>query len=294
MGLRHGSLFSGQGGFDLAAKWMNWENVFHCEKDPFASKILKYYFPESISYHDIKETNLSVHANSIDVLSGGFPCQPYSTAGKRKGKQDDRHLWPWMLGAVRDVKPPWVVGENVLGLVNWSGGLVFEEVCLDLEAEGYEVQPYILPAVSVNAPHRRDRVWFVAYNNDHQQRKQTIARVRAESGNGIKVIANSKSEGLEGSDRLRRESIRSKQRGEESYWENWPTQSPFCSGNDGIFSRLDACSIFNKPCKPRRSKAFPKWRNESIKCGGNAVVPQIPFQIFKTIEQYNNLLLNRG
>jgi site-specific DNA-cytosine methylase len=87
-------------------------------------------------------------------------------AGKRKGKDDERHLWPEMLRCIREVKPRWVIGENVLGLVNWSGGLVFHEVQADLEAEGYEVFPYVLPAVSVNAPHRRDRVWFVAHSNN--------------------------------------------------------------------------------------------------------------------------------
>jgi DNA (cytosine-5)-methyltransferase 1 len=161
--MTHGSLFSGIGGPDLAADKMGWENVFHCEINPFGQKVLKYYWPNAISYEDIKTTDFSIHRGTIDVLTGGFPCQPYSLAGLRKGKEDERHLWPEMLRAIREIKPRWIVGENVLGLVGWNDGLVFEEVQTDLEAEGYEVQPYVLPAVSVDAPHRRDRVWFVAY-----------------------------------------------------------------------------------------------------------------------------------
>jgi DNA (cytosine-5)-methyltransferase 1 len=164
--MKHGSLFSGIGGFDLAAHWMGWENVFHCEIEEFPRNVLKHYFPNSICYEDIKQTDFTIHRGKIDIITGGFPCQPYSAAGKREGKNDERHLWPEMLRCISEVQPRWVVGENVLGLVNWSGGLVFEEVQSDLEAQGYEIQPYILPAAAKNAPHRRDRVWFVANRND--------------------------------------------------------------------------------------------------------------------------------
>lgn len=160
--MKHGSLFSGIGGFDLAAEWMGWENIFHCEWKDFGQKVLHHYWPKAISYNDITKTDFTIHRGTIDILTGGFPCQPYSMAGKRKGKEDDRHLWPEMLRAIKEIQPRWVVGENVYGLVNWSGGLVFHEVQADLEAAGYEVFPYVLPAVSVNAPHRRDRIWFIA------------------------------------------------------------------------------------------------------------------------------------
>lgn len=164
--MEHASLFSGIGGFDLAAEWMKWNNVFHCENNEFCKTVLKYYWPNAISYGDIKETDFTIHRGSIDILTGGFPCQPYSLAGKRKGAEDDRHLWPWMVKAIQEIQPRYIVGENVYGLVNWDGGLVFEQIQTDLEAEGYEVQPVILPAVSVNAPHRRDRIWFVAHNTN--------------------------------------------------------------------------------------------------------------------------------
>lgn len=164
--MKHASLFSGVGGFDLAAEWMGWENMFHCEWNEFGQRILKYYWANAVSYGDITKTDFTIWRGKIDILTGGFPCQPYSTAGKRLGKEDERHLWPEMLRAIREIQPSWVVGENVLGLVNWNGGLVFDEVQVDLEAQGYEVQPFILPACAVNAPHRRDRVWFVAYRDN--------------------------------------------------------------------------------------------------------------------------------
>lgn len=163
MTMTHASLFSGIGGFDLAAEWAGWTNAFNCEIDPFCQKILKYHFPNAEQYGDIKTTDFTIWRGRIDILTGGFPCQPFSLAGKRKGTEDDRYLWPTMLGVIRTVRPRWVVGENVLGIVNWSEGMVFEQVCADLEAEGYEVQPFAIPACGVGAFHRRFRVWFVAH-----------------------------------------------------------------------------------------------------------------------------------
>ena len=145
--MRHGSLFSGIGGFDLAAEWMGWENVFHCEWMPFPRQVLHYHFPNSISYEDITKTDFTIHRGSIDILTGGFPCQPYSSAGKRLGKEDERHLWPHMLRAIQEINPTYVVGENVRGLTNWNGGVVFEEVCADLENCGYEVQPIFIASL---------------------------------------------------------------------------------------------------------------------------------------------------
>ena len=164
--MTHASLFSGIGGFDLAAEWAGWTNAFNCEIDPFCRKVLKYHFPNAEQYEDIRTTDFTVWKDRIDVLTGGFPCQPFSLAGKRRGTEDYRYLWPAMLDVIRTVRPRWVVGENVYGIVNWSEGMVFEQVCADLEAAGYEVQPYIIPACGVGAPHRRDRCWFVAHRTD--------------------------------------------------------------------------------------------------------------------------------
>lgn len=287
--MRHGSLFSGIGGFDLAAQWMGWENVFHCEWNEFGKRVLSYYWPNAISYHDVTKTDFTIHRGGIDILTGGFPCQPYSMAGKRKGKDDERHLWPEMLRAIREIQPRWVVGENVLGLVNWDGGLVFEEVQADLESQGYEVQPYVLPACAVGAPHRRDRVWFVAHAN-HEGGSTRPGQIQgadgqiserhdnAELGNASDAdAADTNYKGLQ-----RRTNIgiigggRQKRNEQPSGcvqpdWHKFPTQPPVCFRNDGFSPQLDGIT-------------FPKWRNESIKAAGNAIVPQVVYQIFKAIE----------
>ena len=187
----HASLFSGIGGFDLAAEYMGWENAFHCEINEWCSKILKYYFPNSEHYEDITKTDFSKWKGRVDILTGGFPCQPFSLAGQRKGANDERYLWPEMLRAIREIRPAWVVGENVAGIltmvqpgtqvkVEHSSSLfgesyteqeqrqqfVVETICQDLEQEGYSVQPLLIPACAVGAPHRRDRIWFVAHRAD--------------------------------------------------------------------------------------------------------------------------------
>lgn len=177
--MTHASLFSGVGGFDLAAEWAGWINLFNCEINPFCQTVLTYHFPNATQYSDITTTDFAVWRGKIDVLTGGFPCQPFSVAGKRQGTADARHLWPEMLRAIREISPRYVVGENVRGIVNWSSGLVFEQVCADLETEGYEVQPFLIPACGVNAPHRRDRVWFIAHrtnprNQSLQQRQNGV------------------------------------------------------------------------------------------------------------------------
>lgn len=163
--MKHLGLFEGIGGFSLAARWVGWQTLAWCEWDPFCQKVLKHNFPEAEGFGDITKTDFTQYANKIDIITGGFPCQPYSTAGKRKGKDDDRHLWPEMLRVIRQVQPTWIVGENVRGLTNWNGGLVFDEVQSDLENQGYEVLPFLLPACGVGAYQRRERIWFIAYSN---------------------------------------------------------------------------------------------------------------------------------
>lgn len=173
----HGSVFSGGGGFDLASEWMGWENVFHCEWNPFCQTILKYYWPNAKSYSDITKTDFTIWRGKIDILTGGFPCQPFSLAGKRKGSEDNRFLWKEMLRAIREIQPAWVVAENVPGILSIERGMVFEGVCLDLEAEGYEVQPVIIPSVATGADHRRERVFFIAYskrNHDFRTQRRSV------------------------------------------------------------------------------------------------------------------------
>jgi DNA (cytosine-5)-methyltransferase 1 len=296
MEITHGSLFSGIGGFDLASEWMGWENLFHCEWNEFGQKVLKHYWPNAESFNDITKTDFKKYENRIDILTGGFPCQPYSTAGKRLGKEDDRHLWPEMLRVIREVRPRWVVGENVSGLVNWSGGLVFDEVQADLEAEGYEVLPFILPACAVNAPHRRDRVWFIAQNTlfsrcVHRRDEQEGAEVWEQRNIGSRDsnrlyrekrfdASNTSSQGLQRGKESRSINGSREERNKQpprfiqSTWQKFPTQSPICGGDDGLPTELDGIT-------------FSKWRNESIKAYGNAIVPQVAYEIFKVINEMN-------
>jgi len=310
--MNHGSLFSGIGGFDLAAERMGWTNVFHCEWMDFPRKVLHHYWPEATSYVDITTTDFTLHAGQIDVLTGGFPCQPYSAAGKRKGKDDDRHLWPHMLRAIREIRPRYVVGENVFGLTTWNGGVVLEEVCTDLEAEGYAVQPFIIPAAAVGAPHRRDRVWIVAYNTNagyeglRRERQNTVHELHhatdaGRCGTELEPFSHRIPERKEsidksevwhatdsGDTRLQGCAIDGSSTECRSWseqqppglirtdWEDFPTVAPVCSGDDGLPRELDGIT-------------FPKWRNESIKGYGNAIVPQVAMQIFAAIEQYEQL-----
>lgn len=294
--MRHGSLFSGIGGFDLAAEWAGWDNVFHCEYEPFAQKVLKHHFPNSKLYNDIRTFDATDYFGRIDIITGGFPCQPFSAAGERKGTEDERHLWPEMLRIIREVAPKYVVGENVRGLVNWSGGMVFEQVCADLEAEGYEVQPYLLPACGKNAPHRRDRIWFVAYSRscaEREDRRTSEEKTRKIRRDDEKIVPDgSVSNGnVADTDSERRKRSETRQRSEdkkpserpkklhilsEQRWDDFPTKSPVCGGNDGIPRKLDSIT-------------FPGWRRKSIAAYGNAIVPQVAYEIFKAINELENI-----
>ena len=322
--MTHGSLFSGIGGFDLAAHWMGWDNKFHCEWNPFGQKVLKHHFPNSISYNDITKTDFSIHRGNIDILTGGFPCQPYSSAGERLGKADERHLFPEMLRAIKEIKPKWIIGENVRGLVSWGGGVVFHEVCSDLEREGYEVQPFLIPAASKDAPHRRERIWFIAYsdgirsgqsgdrgqakqfNEDgkegvvtnselHENRYSNNGGSKQEEGDlrrgkesnvpdslysdGISTNTNGIGSSWGNSEAIGE--VRQEKQFEAQYspkgWQSFPTTPCIRGGDDGLSHELDSISV-------------SKWCKESIKGYGNAIVPQVAHEIFKTIEKFENSL----
>lgn len=203
-----------------------------------------------------------------------------------------------MLRTIGEIQPTYVVGENVRGLTNWNGGLVFDEVQADLEAEGYEIAPFLLPACGVNAPHIRERIFFVAYSASNRRIREGKAieneNGKSRSGEFRELargperfcfhgnITNANGKGLpiriqtgqRGDDNQARtfQGSESSRKYTKNYWQEFPTVSPICNGNDGLSERLDGIT-------------FPKWRSESIKAGGNAIVPQIAFEIFKAIEQ---------
>ena len=371
--MTHGSIFTGLGGFDLAAAWLGWENIFQCEINPFCQTILKYHFPKTILYDDIKKTDFTKHAGTVDVLSGGFPCQPFSQAGQRKGAADNRYLWNEMFRAIREVRPSWAVAENVTGITSMvfpgseikveSETALFEEdyietaleekyiieqIMQDFESIKYSVQPIIIPSCGVGAPHRRDRVWIVAnrantgLENLQRKRKDGICQLgdasdaerlhakrcgygetgkangEAESkrdvaGNRLSVNfssegtiadANSQLQRKRNSNNVRKmgqdnvfkllscanaadatssrriQNNKRKSSGQSEQdvpdWRNFPTQPPVCGRNDGFSDRLDGIS-------------FPSWRRKSIEAYGNAIVPQVAYEIFKNIEKVENL-----
>ena len=192
MNITHYDLFAGIGGFSLALEEVFNEakiNHIFCEWAEFPAAVLKKHWPNGTFYGDIADlvadTNSQRHKSSVaepeaerrsnlcsrarsdenetlTILTGGFPCQPFSHAGRRRGTADDRYQWPNMFQVIQNFKPDWVIAENVRGLITWNDGMVLEQVCTDLESEGYEVQPFIIPACAVNAPHRRDRIWIIA------------------------------------------------------------------------------------------------------------------------------------
>lgn len=289
--MRHIGLFAGIGGFELAARWMGWNTIAWSEWDPFCQKVLSYHFPEAKGYGDIKQADFTQYRGQCDILTGGFPCQPYSVAGKRLGKEDERHLWPEMLRVIREVRPRWIIGENVRGLLSWNEGVVFEEVCSDLESEGYEVQAFIIPAASVGAPHRRERVWIVAYSDNSRsgdgfgQVQTTDAEISKRydyaefSDSNSRLTPNAENSRLSTCNEGQRQEQfrrRNERTSFSEHWENFPTISPVCGGDDGLPSELDGITL-------------PKWRKESIKAYGNAIVPQVAYQLFQAIKNTKSL-----
>lgn len=281
--MTHGSLFTGIGGFDLAAEWMGWDNIFQCEIDPYCREVLKKHWPKKKLYGDITKTNFTVHRKRIDVLSGGFPCQPFSQAGNRKGISDKRYKWPSMRRAIRQIRPRWVVPENVRGFTNWNAGMVFDQVQTDLENEGYEVTPFLLPSCGTNAPHERQRIFLIAHSKEIARIISKTAKKQKENFNAFGPCStwptsDPYTSRLQKPSRKEQHSLsatyaaqprgkfgRTYPKGNE--WRNFPTQSPVCGGNDGLSNRVDAISAL-----------------------GNAVNPLLIFRIFVAIEKFEALI----
>lgn len=398
--MTHASVFSGIGGPEVAATMLGWENLFHCEINPFGRQVLDYWYPNSKSYEDITTTDFTEWRGRVDVLTGGFPCQPFSYAGRRRGAEDDRYLWPSMYRAIDEIQPTWVVAENVAGILTMveqgevskvAGSatlfdafddlrgryelretFTLQRICTDLESHGYAVQPVLVPACAVGAPHRRDRVFIVARRveavsedtmhggqlhrpNEEQGSERHIRdvgagdsqrlRYKSEGIGNTRNMADTDSKGLERAASLRvqddarrggHDGIRERtwqgsevssprtspntiggrvsglsNNGEQCdeghhgqhqpsgqpfgfehqqgwvfdrwqengvaglrRWESFPSVSPIFRGNDGLPFDVDRLTL-----------SFGKWRTEALKAYGNAIVPQVMYEIFRAIEQ---------
>lgn len=276
-------------------------------------------FPHAHRHNDIHTFDGTPYAGTVDIISGGFPCQPYSTAGKRLGKEDERHLWPEMLRVIQEARPRWVVGENVGGLISWSSGMVFEEVCADLEAIGYEVQPFVLPACAVDAPHRRDRVWFVAHATRLDDRRNAGEFSTQDGGSKQYNVSASV-----GADEIRGDATHAERQAIQSANNGWKKYKP----ENGAEIRLEHSTGSQTTPNPHSagrqerhtspvsnwpgfdagnvSGLWEKWtseppicgvddgipagldkhRNKRLKALGNAIVPQVAYLIFKSIMEY--------
>lgn len=224
----------------------------------------------------------SRNESGVHILTGGFPCQPFSVAGQRRGTQDNRYLWPEMFRVIQLTKPQWIIAENVSGILTIEQGMVFEQACLDLESEGYEVQPFIIPAVSVNAPHRRDRVWIIANKSSKRLEGCNGKKGSDRCSESNTDTQNSNSQRGRGRDKNRRQILESKNlkiKDEGPNWErNWvEVATELCGMDDGLSAELDGLKL---------SKSA--HRRERLKALGNAIVPQVAIEIMKAIKMYYN------
>ena len=386
--MTHASVFSGIGGPEVAATMLGWQNLFHCEINPFGRAVLDYWYPESKSYEDITKTDFTEWRGRVNVLTGGFPCQPFSYAGQRRGAEDDRYLWPYMYRCIDQIQPDWVVAENVAGILTMveqgevspmaSAPTLFDEndgvqryqlretftlqrICDDLESHGYDVQPILIPACGVGAPHRRDRVFIIGHriasdtdkrsdlresrkptgedgcsrmeernevrqsdiaDNVRSKSKENVATDSAcrgegtsrkgcgsESGRGdenqqpsewreptewsdrfyalLRYSTDSDNEGLERNGGQELQGHQGRKKAVEYFtrscgngiaglgrWDSFPSVSAIHRGNDGIPFPVDDLTI-----------SFGKWRTEALKAYGNAIVPQVMYEIFRAIEK---------
>lgn len=308
----HLDLCSGIGGFALAARWIGWKTVGFAEIDEFASKVLEKHWPGVPNYGDIRSVPDGTRA---DILTAGFPCQPYSCAGKQLGEKDDRAIWPLVIEVVKRVQPRWCVFENVPGIIN----MALDGVLSDLEAEGYEVGTVVVPACAVNAPHRRDRVWIVGHSSEprslsaaHQgihlgeesarprheeseRRGEALADAESEQCNerfdgfGFEARIESWDGGKTGTVRRAAPNSDRKPLGRLAEPRSQRGGGKFEPGlgraTDGLPGRMDGAWDGDWERGVSRVATGVKDRAKRLKALGNAIVPQVAYQIFRSVAE---------
>tara|TARA_R110002111_G_scaffold41099_1_gene76444 strand:+ start:200 stop:982 length:783 start_codon:yes stop_codon:yes gene_type:complete len=250
-------LFSGIGGFSLGLEWAGMSTVAFCELDPYCVKVLNKHWPDTPIHNDVKELDGHQYRGSVELVCGGFPCQPFSDAGPKNGTSDDRHLWPEMFRIIKECRPRWVIGENVSGFIN----MALDDVCLNLESEGYEVRTFVLPACSVDARHRRDRVFIVGYTREWGE-LQNVPNPNNQGLQGRAIPCNTESEGPTAEQLIAGYS-------ERLSGGNWPSESGILRISHGVPNRVDR-----------------------VKAVGNAVVPQLIKTIGELVLAANKEIFN--
>ena len=268
MGLKsayeHLDLFSGIGGFALAARWNGLRTIQFVEYEPYAQKVLKKNFPDVPIHDDIKDFNATKFRQPF-LCTGGYPCQPFSNAGLRRGEKDDRHLWPEMLRVIQECRPTWVLAENVAGHITMG----LDQVLSDLEGEDYACQPFVIPACAKDASHRRDRVWIVAHANEQRLERSTRPSIQRR-GNGFtrncEDVAHAKEQRLENvwrCQQLERKQNRrrvSKESSGTARNNNWLPEPDVGRVAHGVSNRVDR-----------------------LRGVGNAIVPQVASEIIRAM-----------
>lgn len=357
------TLCSGIGAPEIAATWMGWDRALTCEVDPFCQRVLKYHYPGAYHHGDIKTLTGKIVDYELTkrfghdwraggtVLVAGFPCQPFSVAGKRLGAEDDRHLWPEVLRLVGEIRPRWFIGENVVGILSMVlpgrevkvGSFqdvagesheevevreqsVVERICQDLESVGYSVIPVVIPACAVGAPHRRDRVWFlasdsyahgtglqaprpeqpaagtagicqkraVAHADGDRQRQRENQQIPISERQGTphdsldgKRRASTEADGQR-RDKFQLSLVASQtEKRPAKYDTEIPNWEHFPTTQPAIRQRDDGRAL------GLSGITFPKWRGESIRALGNSMVAPLLYEIFLSIEQTHKHFENK-